>query len=160
MTDLAYSPALYRRVAARAIDFALLTVLGIGLGQLIGFGYDWLGITAAVVLLYSAGCLALFGATLGKWLVGVRVVGPDGAKPAFGKALARESFVLLGAIPLAGPLLALGAWTWIFLTIRASPLGQGRHDSLAGGTLAVGVQQADRATHDPTGDAFARADRP
>jgi len=44
---------------------------------------------------------------------------------------------VLGAIPFAGPVLALAAWIWIIITIRASPSGQGKHDTLAGGTRVV-----------------------
>ena len=43
----------------------------------------------------------------------------------------------LGAVPFAGPILALAAWIWIVLAIRSSPLGQGPHDHLAGGTRVV-----------------------
>ena len=160
VTELDYSPPLIRRLAARAIDFVLLAAVGAGLGQLIGFGYDWLAITAAFVLVYSAGFLALFGATPGKWMFGIHVVGPDGARPPFSQSLARELFTVIGAVPYAGPLLALVVWTWIIITIRSSPLGQGKHDSLAGGTLAVRVRRREGATQRASRDAFAEAHRP
>ena len=67
----------------------------------------------------------------------MRVQGSSGHQPSLGAALARESFVLLGAIPFVGPLLALAAWPTLCLTIRASPLGQGWHDRWAGGTRVV-----------------------
>jgi uncharacterized RDD family membrane protein YckC len=146
-----------RRIAARAIDFVLLAAIGVGLGQLMGFGYDWLAVTAAFVLVYFAGFVAVLGATPGKGLVGIRVLGPDGARPAFERALARESFTVLGAVPYAGPVLALVAWTWIALTIRSSPSGQGRHDWLAGGTLVVRVRRPGDAAHGASREALAKA---
>ena len=45
--------------------------------------------------------------------------------------------MVLGAIPFAGPLLALAAWTNIIMTIRSSPLRVGTHDRLAGGTRVI-----------------------
>jgi len=131
------NPRLPRRLAARALDITLLVAVAVGFGNVIGFGYDWLGITAGLVLVYFAGLDALFGTTLGKALLGLRVTAADGRRPTTGQALIRESFTVLGAVPYAGPFLALGAWTWIVLTIRSSPLGQGVHDMLAGGTRVV-----------------------
>jgi uncharacterized RDD family membrane protein YckC len=113
------------RFAARALDAALLLAAAAGLGLLLGFGWDWLLLDAFT------------GATLGKLALGLRVVGPDGGRPSLGQSLIRETFTLLGAIPIVGPPLALAAWVWIMLSIRASPLRQGRHDQLAGGTRVI-----------------------
>ncbi|WP_437949867.1 RDD family protein [Sorangium sp. So ce296] len=71
---------------------------------------------------------------------GLRVVGPDGGRPSLNQALVREAFTLVGSIPIVGPLLALAAWVWIDMTIRSSPLRQGKHDLLAGGTRVVRVR--------------------
>lgn len=59
-------------------------------------------------LVYQTLCHALAGATLGKWIAGVRVAGPDGHRPSFGRsalraALSVASVALLGL----GLLLAL-----------------------------------------------------
>lgn len=60
-----------------------------------------------------------------------------GLGPSLRQALIREAFTVLGAIPFAGPLLALVAWTKIVMTIRSSPIRQGQHDLLAGGTRVI-----------------------
>lgn len=125
------------RLAARVIDALILSAIAGSLGMRIGFRYDWLLISALVVIVYFAFSDAFAGTTLGKLVMGLRVVGPDGNRPTLKQSLTREAFTLLGAVPYAGPLLALGAWTWIFVTIRSSPLRQGRHDVLAGGTRVM-----------------------
>jgi uncharacterized RDD family membrane protein YckC len=62
----------------------------------------------------------------------LQVIGQGGTKPTLKQAAVRESFVLLGAVPFAGPFLALAAWIWMVVTIRSSPTRQGIHDHLAG----------------------------
>ncbi|UJR85018.1 RDD family protein [Sandaracinus amylolyticus] len=125
------------RLAARAIDVAIVVAMNVGLGQLMGFGFDWLIAGALLVLAYFALLDALVGATLGKLALGLRVVGPEGERVTMKQALTREAFTVLGAIPFLGPILALAAWIAIVVTIRKSPLRQGRHDVLAGGTRVV-----------------------
>ena len=125
------------RLVARAIDGLLLICVGGALGRQIGFGYDWLITTALIVILYFTIADVVAGATVGKALLRLRVLGPDGRRPSLKQALIRESFILLGAIPFVGPLLALISWVWIVLTIRSSSLRQGKHDMLAGGTQIV-----------------------
>ncbi|WP_437790316.1 RDD family protein [Sorangium sp. So ce693] len=128
------------RIAARGIDVLVLAALDVGLGQLIGFGFDWLILGSALVLAYFSLLDALAGATPGKLALGLRVLGPDGGRPSLKQALIREAFTIVGAVPLAGPLIALAAWTWIALTIRSSPLRQGKHDLFAGGTRVIRVR--------------------
>jgi uncharacterized RDD family membrane protein YckC len=79
------------------------------LAAVIAFAYQWLG-------------TALAGATAGKWVAGLRVVGPDGKRPLPGRSAARSllllpSFALLGM----GGLLALFTRS-----------GRSLHDFLAG----------------------------
>jgi uncharacterized RDD family membrane protein YckC len=94
---------------------------------------------ASVVLAYFVAFDVLDGATPGKRALGLRVIGPGGGHPSVTQAVIRESFTVLGAIPFVGPFLALGAWIWIAVTIRSSPLRQGKHDLLAGGTRVIRV---------------------
>jgi uncharacterized RDD family membrane protein YckC len=141
--ELALIPAeLPIRIAARAIDVLLVGAVDTVLGKQIGFGFDWLLISAAIVILYFAVMDVYVGATLGKLALGLRVIGPGGGKPSMVQALTREAFIVLGAIPFVGPLLALASWAWIIATIRASPLRQGKHDVLAGGTRVVRHKEA------------------
>ncbi len=130
------------RLAARAIDVMVLVAISGLLGWRIGFGFDWLTMTAIVVMAYFALSDTFWGATLGKLAVGLRVIGPDENRPTLKQAVIREAFTVLGAIPFIGPVLALAAWIWIFLSIRSNPLRQGKHDMLAGGTRVVRLDRA------------------
>jgi len=141
------------RFAARAIDALLLVCAGTALGRQIGFRYDWLIATAAIVILYFTVAGTAAGATVGKAALRLQVIGPDGRRPSWKQSLVRESFVLLGAIPFAGPLLALLSWVWIVLTIRSSPIRQGKHDCLAGGTRVI--RNPGRRSHSGSPDASA-----
>jgi uncharacterized RDD family membrane protein YckC len=123
------------RAAARAIDFLILIGINGAIGKQIGFGFDWLVIAATIVITYFVALDIVAGTTVGKAVFSLRVTDANGRKLSPKQALIRECFILLGAIPYAGPLLALAAWTWIVLTVRSSPLRQGKHDQLAGGTL-------------------------
>lgn len=125
------------RMAARAIDILVVTALALSLGSLMGFGALWVVVGAVAVLAYFASCDRFFGATLGKLAFGLRVVGPGGGRPSLRQALIRESCMIVGAIPFIGPLLAFAAWIWIGVSIRSNPLGQGKHDLLAGGTRVL-----------------------
>ena len=121
------------------IDVLVLGAIDGALGMLIGFGFDWLLLSAVIVLAYFSVLDVLAGATLGKMVLGLRVIGSDGGRPSMRRALTREAFTVLGAIPFVGPFLAVAAWAWIIVTIRSNPLRQGQHDLLAG-TRVVRVQ--------------------
>lgn len=125
------------RIAARLIDALIVGTVDAVLGKLIGFGFGWLAVSAGIVLLYFVLMDVCCGATIGKFALGLRVTGPSGGRPTLRESFTREAFTVLGAIPYAGPLLALGAWVWIILTARSSALRQGKHDVLAGGTRVV-----------------------
>jgi uncharacterized RDD family membrane protein YckC len=121
------------------IDALFLGVAVTGLGKVIGFGFGWLSTGAAFVIGYFVLMDVCCGATLGKFALGLRVLGSNSERPTLREAFMRESFTLLGAIPFAGPFLAIGAWVWIVLTIRSNSLRQGKHDMLAGGTHVVRI---------------------
>ncbi|HTP36420.1 MAG TPA: RDD family protein [Candidatus Acidoferrales bacterium] len=125
------------RIAARVIDVLILVVIDGALGRAIGFGFDWLFMAAAIVITYFVVLDVFAGTTAGKAVFGLHVTAADGRRLSAKQALIRESFILLGAVPFAGPLLAAAGWVWILLTMRSSPLRQGKHDQLAGGTLVV-----------------------
>ena len=125
------------RIVARLIDAVVLAVVGIALGLILDFGMVWLSIQTVVVFGYFVILDVAWGTTLGKRLLGLQVTRPHGGRPTVRQATIREAFTLLGAIPFAGPVLALVAWIVIVVTINASPTGQGKHDRLAGGTLVV-----------------------
>ncbi len=127
------------RIGARAIDVLIVAALQFGLGKAIGFGFDWLVLGALSILAYFVAFDVLAGATPGKLALGLRVIGPDGGKPSWKGALIREAFTVVGAVPFVGPIAALACWVIIIATIQKSPLRQGKHDELAGGTRVVRV---------------------
>lgn len=126
--------ALWTRLAARVVDAVLLTAIGVSLGLLMDFSVAWLVVQAGLIYAYFVLFDTTVGTTPGKRLFRLRVLGPDGGRPTLGQAAAREAFTLVGAVPYAGPVFALGAWIAIAVTIRASEVGEGLHDRLAGGT--------------------------
>jgi uncharacterized RDD family membrane protein YckC len=125
------------RIASRLIDTLILGAVVGMLGKVIRFDFVWLAAGTGIVLLYFVLMDVCYGATVGKFALGLRVTGPSGGPPTLRESLIREAFTMLGAIPFVGPFLALGAWIWIILTARSSPLHQGKHDILAGGTRVV-----------------------
>lgn len=125
------------RLAARLMDSIIVAVIGLPLGFMLNFGIIWLVLQAALVFGYFVVLDTYYGTTLGKQIVGLKVVGPDGGTVTIQQAAAREAFTLLGSIPFLGPLLALAAWIIIGVTINSSPANQGKHDEIAGGTQVV-----------------------
>jgi uncharacterized RDD family membrane protein YckC len=118
------------RGAARLVDALLLAALGVAWGRPFGYGVGWLLMHALLVYGYFVAGDAVFGATFGKRLFGIAVRGADGERPGWGAAARREAFVLLGAVPFVGPLVALGAWIAIARAVRRGDAGF--HDRWAG----------------------------
>ena len=125
------------RIVARVIDAVILAVVGGAVGVAMDFNVLWLALQAGLVFAYFVALDVAWGTTPGKRVLGLRVTGPAGAAPSLGQAAGREAFTLLGAVPYAGPLLALVAWIVIVVTVARSPQRQGAHDTLAGGTRVV-----------------------
>lgn len=136
-TSTQLPPPIPARLAARAIDVLAVFGLNLALGQVIGFGADWLVLGAALVLGYFVAGDTLIGATLGKLALGLRVVNAEGGRLSPVQALRRELFVVVGAVPFVGPILALCIWMWMLVTVWSSPLGQGPHDRFAGDSRVV-----------------------
>ena len=76
-------------------------------------------VVAAAV--YATLAHALAGATLGKWILGLRVVGPDGARPSLARSTTRSLLAILSAA-----LFGLG-----FLLALFTRSGRALHDLLA-----------------------------
>jgi uncharacterized RDD family membrane protein YckC len=84
------------------------------------------------------------GQTLGKFLMRLRVEGPDGGRPTFGQALLRNSFLFASLLPLvpfltyAGTFATIAVIVGIFFTVAADEDNRrGWHDRVAGGTTVV-----------------------
>ncbi len=110
----------WRRAAAWGIDAAVLAAAS-SLPLLLAWRALPSGPGLAATLLPTAALLAallafpyaalghaLMGATFGKRLLGLQVVGPDGGLPTLARSAARSALAVLGALALGlGPLMAL-----------------------------------------------------
>jgi uncharacterized RDD family membrane protein YckC len=103
----------------------------------------WLGITLWVAWAASAAYVIamtrLFGRTLGKWVLGLRVIAAEsGDRPSWSRSTMRWLVVtspglaaaVLGSVPLLA-VAAASAWIGIHLPILWDPAGQGLHDRAA-----------------------------
>jgi uncharacterized RDD family membrane protein YckC len=127
-------PSIVRRLVARIIDGGVLAVVAVAAGRPLGFATGWLVVTAVGVYGYFVVCDAVWGSTLGKRIVALRLVDVDGNRPTIGASAAREAFTLLGAVPFAGPVLSTVAGIAIGVGAGRDADGRGVHDRLAGGT--------------------------
>jgi uncharacterized RDD family membrane protein YckC len=120
-----------RRVLAWLVDGGPFALAAVALAAGLGGGEPQLvaqlaAVVAIASFAYQTLAHWLAGATLGKRLLGLRVVGPDGASPGLGRSALRAALALLFLALLGvGPLLALFTVT-----------GRGLHD-LCSGTAVV-----------------------
>ncbi len=131
------------RFFARLIDGIVVNIVVFVLTMFVfrDYGYLVTGLFSGVLMF---GYFVLFevtqGASLGKRLLGLSVLGPGGRpRPDVAQSAIRNSFTLLAVVPYLGPLLAFAAYVIIAVTINASPCKQGKHDELAGGTQVIKV---------------------
>jgi uncharacterized RDD family membrane protein YckC len=96
--------------------------LGEALAANLGVVLPSAAFVAVAAFVYATAAHALAGATLGKWLAGIRVIGPDGAPPGLARSAARSGWALASLL-LAG----LG-----FLPALVTPSRRALHDLLAG----------------------------
>src|SRR5690606_19927502 len=98
---------------------ALLSLFDLGDGE-ISTVLDGLAAGSAGLLLvvaYHTACVAIFGKTIGKAILGLRVVRPDGTKPSLGRAALRSIAYLFSAFMVLG-------FAWVAVDGRR----QGWHD--------------------------------
>jgi uncharacterized RDD family membrane protein YckC len=134
---------LAERFFARLIDGVVVNIVVFVL-SLFFFRDSWFLVTGLFSGVLMFGYFVVLevtqGASLGKRLLGLSVLGPGGRpRPDFSQSAIRNSFTLLAVVPYLGPLLAFAAYIVIAVTISASPCKQGKHDELAGGTQVVKV---------------------
>jgi uncharacterized RDD family membrane protein YckC len=136
------------RLAARVLDAvlvglplsAVLALAGLPAPTLALGGVEaWThgAVTSLVWLLYHAGCESLFGATLGKRILGLRVVAEDGDVPGPIAATVRNLWLLAGLIPWVGGLVLIAATIVLVVSISRHPHHLGRHDEVAGTSVQV-----------------------
>ncbi|NLE82640.1 MAG: RDD family protein [Rhodococcus sp.] len=121
-----------------AILSTVLTIIG-GTFLAIIVGILW----GAAMVGYAAYLESTQGATIGKKVLGLSVLGPDGGRPTLEQAAKRNAYFglyALSGIPYIGwiAILAMtGAMIYIAVTIENNPGKQGFHDVFAGGTRVV-----------------------
>jgi uncharacterized RDD family membrane protein YckC len=129
------------RFLARVIDGIIVGIIAFILALIFGSQDNVLvtGLFSGLLMfIYFVGTEVSQGASLGKKILGLSVLGAGGApKPDLRQSAIRNSFTLLSVIPYIGGLLALIAYAVIAVTINGSPTKQGKHDELAGGTQVV-----------------------
>jgi len=118
------------RIGARFLDALLVGVVAGVVGGLLGLPDNGgLLLTLVAMIGYETLMLANGGQTLGKMLLGLRVVRADLAPPAVQDGLVRSLVIdLLWIVPLA--------WLVLAVVIERHPRRQGWHDRAAG-TLVV-----------------------
>lgn len=138
------------RFAARIIDGLVLLIPNAILAAVltddtaasfggVGTGEDFVYLLASTVLgfAYAVWLEASRGQTVGKMVLGYKVVGPDGGIPANDVALRRNAWLLLGIVPIVGGVLSFVAAVAIGVTIANDPFKRGTHDNFAGGSAVV-----------------------
>ena len=119
---------------------AAFTGVGNGLNPFGGFSAGSLVaaiVTAAITIGYFALMESNSGQTVGKMLIGLKTVGPDGNKPTMEQALKHNAWYALGIVPFLGGLAQLAATIYIAVTINNSTTRTGWHDTFAGGTKVI-----------------------
>jgi uncharacterized RDD family membrane protein YckC len=134
---------LAQRFFARLIDGIVVNIVVFVLTLFFFPDYGWMvtGLFSGVLMFgYFVLLEVTQGSSLGKRLLGLKVLGPGGLpRPTVSQSAIRNSFTLLAVVPYVGPLLAFIAYIVIAVTINASPCKQGKHDELAGGTQVIKV---------------------
>ncbi len=99
--------------------------------------YVYLLATTILGFAYAVWLEASRGQTVGKMVLGLKAIGPDGRVPTNDVALRRNAWLLLGAVPFVGPLLNFVAAVAIGVTMANDPFKRGTHDNFAGGSAVV-----------------------
>lgn len=142
------------RILARIIDIVLLAIVnfviivpliigaifsdvsGVGFGFGVGQFFASL-VSAAITIGYFAWFEANRGQTIGKQVMNLRTVGPNGGNPTMEEAVKRNAWLALSIIPVLGGLAQLAVMIYIIVTISNAADKRGWHDQFAGGTMVV-----------------------
>lgn len=133
---------LWLRLAARIIDGLIIgipagiiyAILNSASGTL---GFIWSVIMWGLPFGYFILMESQQGATLGKKILGLRVLAPGGGLLDPATSAKRNLFMLANLIPCLGWLISIGLYIYIAVTIEQDPNKQGWHDKFAGGTQVV-----------------------
>lgn len=122
------------RFLARLIDGVVAGLGAVLLIRLCGLGDNLLIVTslgALIVYSYFIILESVWGSTIGKRMLGLRVFDSTGEKPSLGSAAIRNIFVASGAIPFVGPVLDIVVRIVVGVTISRSSTKRGVHDRWA-----------------------------
>lgn len=133
------------RIGARLIDGVIVGIPGGILYTVINFTMHSLIASLLGSFLFGIIGVAYYilmeatqGATFGKKILGLRVLGPNGApRPDYQQAFMRNLYLVCNLIYCIGQLAALVMVIVMMVSIEQSPIKQGWHDRLAGGTQVV-----------------------
>jgi uncharacterized RDD family membrane protein YckC len=132
-------PTFGQRLLAALADGLLLGGAGVLLRAAFGFPRTTLVVAAtiAVAAAYSIACTTLTGRTVGKRLLGTRVVDATTGRPPSPGAATTRWLVLAGGSAIGGLVAALEplAVVWsvvVLLPVLGGPLHRGLHDRVAG----------------------------
>ncbi|MFE1596315.1 RDD family protein [Nocardia sp. NPDC058705] len=132
------------RFGARVIDNLIVSIpLMIVLTLVLGTGTGGQAVTGLVATLALYGYFVAMevtqqGQTLGKKMLGLRVLAPGGAPSLTPEqSLKRNLFTVVSLIPCLGLFASVGLSIYIAVTINNDPNKQGWHDKFAGGTQVV-----------------------
>lgn len=124
------------RVSALAIDAALFTSMFVTviIGLAIAFSQPWtLAAAFAWPVLFYLWQVTFdaAGGSIGKRVMGLRVVGPADTPVDVGQTARRNLWLLLPMIPIAGPVAAIGVGLWYAGAAKADAFGVAPHDRFA-----------------------------
>ncbi|MFE2995069.1 RDD family protein [Nocardia sp. NPDC059246] len=131
---------LWIRFAARIIDGLIIGIPGGIIAALLPNSIAWAWDVLLPIILFGYFILMETqqgGQTLGKKLLGLRVVGPGGGPLDPATSAKRNLYVVVQLIPCLGWLIGLGMAIYIAVTIEQDPNKQGWHDKFAGGTQVL-----------------------
>ena len=129
------SAGLGARIGARLLDVLLIGIPASFVLALVGLA-DPTGASPIIISLLWYGYFVLLesnrGATVGKSILGIRVVSTSGGTPEIAETAKRNVWMLLGLIPFVGGIASLVAVIAIIVTISSAPDNRGWHDGFAG----------------------------
>lgn len=129
------------RIGARIIDGLIVNIVFIILAQVVNSFVLQIVISfvgALALLGYFVALEVTQGQTLGKKILGLKVLPPAGAATLTPEvSFKRNAFLAANLIPCVGGLVTLGLMIYIIITISQDPNKQGWHDKFAGGTQVV-----------------------
>ena len=139
------------RFGARIVDGLVLLIPNLLIGAVFsdgtstGFGTSGSGagvfvagvISALLGFGYAVYLESTTGATIGKKVLKLKVVGLDGGNPSTEMAAKRNAWLLLSILPILGGIASFIIVIVIAVTISNDPFNRGAHDNFAGGSAVV-----------------------